>query len=44
MGVFEDSVPRRVFGTKMEKVTGWWRNLHNEDVIICTLHSVLIGR
>jgi hypothetical protein len=33
--VFENRVLRRVFGSKREKVTGGWRNLHNEE-----LHSL----
>jgi hypothetical protein len=28
--VFENRVLRRIFGSKSEKVTGYWRKLHNE--------------
>jgi hypothetical protein len=28
--VFENEMPRKVFGSKKEEVTGGWRNLHNE--------------
>jgi len=28
--VFENMVLRRIFGAKRDKVTGDWRNLHNE--------------
>jgi len=31
--VFENTVLRRVFGSKMEEVTGEWRKLHNEELI-----------
>ena len=35
--VFENMVLRRVFGTKRDEVTGEWRKLHNEELImICT--------
>jgi hypothetical protein len=27
--VFENRVPRRLFGPKRDVVTGGWRNLHN---------------
>jgi hypothetical protein len=30
--VFENSVLRRVFGPKRDKVTGKWRKLHNEEL------------
>ena len=30
--VFENRVPRRVFGPKREEVTEKWRKLHNEDL------------
>jgi hypothetical protein len=29
--VFENRVQRRIFGPKMDKVTGDWRKLHNEE-------------
>jgi hypothetical protein len=31
--VFENRVPRRVFGPKRDEVTGEWRKLHNEELI-----------
>jgi hypothetical protein len=31
-GVFENSVLRRIFGSKRDEVTGEWRNLHNEEL------------
>jgi hypothetical protein len=30
--VFENRVPRRIFGPKMEEVTGDRRKLHNEEL------------
>jgi transcription termination factor 2 len=35
--VFENRVPRRIFGSKRDKVIGWWRKLHNEEFL--DLHS-----
>jgi hypothetical protein len=41
--VFENRVLRRVFGPQMDKVTGEWRKLHNEKLMICTPHPILFG-
>jgi hypothetical protein len=30
--LFENKVPRRIFGPKRDKVTGGWRKLHNEEL------------
>jgi hypothetical protein len=30
--VFEDRVLMRIFGRKMDEVTGEWRKLHNEEL------------
>jgi hypothetical protein len=30
--VFENRVLRRIFGAKMDRVTGEWRELHNEEL------------
>jgi len=30
--VFENRVPRRIFGAKMDEVKGEWRKRHNEDL------------
>jgi hypothetical protein len=30
--VFENKVPRRIFGPKRDEVTGGWRKLHNEEL------------
>jgi hypothetical protein len=35
--VFENRVLRRIFGPKIDKVTGGWRELHNEE--LHNLHS-----
>jgi hypothetical protein len=32
LGVFENRVPRRIFGPKRDEVTGEWRKLHNEEL------------
>ena len=30
--VFENMVLRRIFGPRMDEVTGEWRRLHNEEI------------
>jgi hypothetical protein len=30
--VFENRVPRRMFGPKRDEVAGGWRKLHNEEL------------
>jgi len=30
--VFENTVLRRIFGTRRDEVTGKWRRLHNEEL------------
>jgi len=30
--VFENRVPRRIFGLKRDEVTGEWRRLHNDQL------------
>jgi hypothetical protein len=30
--VFDNRVPRRIFGRKREEVVGGWRRLHNEEL------------
>ena len=30
--VYENRVPRRIFGSKWDEVTGEWRKLHNEEL------------
>jgi hypothetical protein len=32
LGVFENGVLRRIFGSKRDQVTGEWRKLHNEEL------------
>ena len=32
--VFENRVLRRVFGSKRDVVTGEWRKLHNEEIMV----------
>ena len=36
-------VLRRIFGPKRGKVTGEWRILHNEELVVCTAHHILLG-
>jgi hypothetical protein len=35
--VFKNSVLRKIFGPKMDKVTGEWSRLHNEE--LCDLYT-----
>ena len=37
MGVFKDTVLRKIFGPKRDEVTAEWRKLHNEE--LNDLHS-----
>jgi hypothetical protein len=30
--LFENEVPRRIFGPRRDEVTGGWRKLHNEEL------------
>jgi hypothetical protein len=39
MRVFENRVLRRIFGPKRDEVTGGWRKLHNEELIIIMIKS-----
>jgi len=39
--VFEDRVLRKIFGSKRDEVTGYWRKLHNEELMICTALQLL---
>jgi len=41
--VLENRVLRKIFGPKRDKVTGGWRRLHNELLVICTHHQILYG-
>ena len=42
--VFENRVLRRILGPKNNEVTGEWRKLHNEELVLCTPHQILFGR
>ena len=41
--VFENMVLRRIFGPRRDEVTGEWRRLHNEELMICTSHPISCG-
>jgi hypothetical protein len=44
MRVFQNRVLRRIFGPKMDEVTGEWRKLHNEElnVLYCSPNLVRV--
>jgi hypothetical protein len=41
--VFEKRALRRIFGLKMEEVTGGWRKLHNEIYILNSSQNISKG-
>ena len=41
--VLENMVLRRIFRPRRDEVTGELRRLHNEELMICTPHSILCG-
>jgi hypothetical protein len=41
LGEFENRMLRRIIGPKRDEVTGKWRRLHSEELIICTPHQIL---
>jgi len=43
LGLFENTVLRRIFGPRRDEVTGEWSRLHNEELMICTPHPILCG-
>jgi hypothetical protein len=40
----EQSAEEKKTGPNEEEATGRWRNLHNDQFIICTLHHLILGR
>jgi len=42
--VFDNRVPRRIFGPKRDEVTGEWRKLHNEELngLYCSPNTVRV--
>jgi hypothetical protein len=42
--VFEIRVLRRIFGPKRDEVTGEWRKLHNEELMLCISHQISFER
>jgi hypothetical protein len=37
--VFENRVLRRIFGPRRVEVTGDWRKLHNEELVLLAKHN-----
>jgi hypothetical protein len=44
LGVFENRVPRIIFGPKRDEITGEWRKLHKRNLMTCTPHQILFER
>jgi hypothetical protein len=42
--VFDNQVPRRMFGPSKDEVTGEWRKLHNEELHILYSTQILLGK
>jgi hypothetical protein len=42
LGVFENKLLRRIFGTKRDEVTGEWKNSIMRSFMICSLRQVLL--
>jgi hypothetical protein len=43
LGVFEEEVMERIFGPKIDDVTGEWRKLNQISLMIYTPHPLLCG-
>ena len=41
--VFENTMLRRIFGSRRDEVTGEWRRLHNKELNDFTPHPILCG-
>jgi hypothetical protein len=41
LGVADNRMLRRIFGSRRDEVTGGWRKLHNEDFITCTIFQIV---
>jgi hypothetical protein len=41
---FENKLLRRIFPSKEYEVTWDWRNVHNEEFVLCALHLMLRGK
>jgi hypothetical protein len=42
--LFENRVVSRIFGPKRYEVTGKWRKLHNEELLVCACPQILLDR
>jgi hypothetical protein len=40
--VSENRVMRRIFGPNTEEVTGGWKKLYDEELIICSIYLILL--
>jgi hypothetical protein len=39
--LFENRVLRKTFGPMRDELTGYWRKLHNEELMLCIPHKIL---
>jgi hypothetical protein len=37
--MFENRVMKRIFGYRSDEVTGGWRKLHNEELLLFTIYN-----
>ena len=42
--VFENSMLRRIYGPRLDEVTGEWRRLYNGTLSAVCSHQILLGR
>jgi hypothetical protein len=42
--MFENNVLRRLFEAKRDEVTGEWRKLHNEELVLFAKYNIIKSR
>jgi hypothetical protein len=43
LGMFQNVMLWRIFDPKTDQVIGGWRKLHTKELLIFTLHKILLG-
>jgi PAS domain-containing protein len=41
--VFANRALRKIFGLKRDEVTGEWRKLYNQELLVCAPQQILLG-